>query len=336
MPLTSLLSLLLLLFSVGCSTLSTQKNCLVHRASVDLGSGATRLRVSKINHCNNTELKLLVEKSIKIDFLEHIQVNKNLIGASFSKQAVEKLKKLLSQAESYKVDKIVVGAAGAFRKAFNAQDFLNQVKKINEKIKLFLLDQKLEARVGYHSVNSELTNSENGVIVWDVGGSSMQLIRKNKSNEFIYYFPEIASILFKNELLKIQGKTMKMSPNPISSLDFKLAKKQLRNNFSKTVFFENALKNSKKLKVIGIGGVHNYSILAQVQKSFPLQKDSYSLAQIKESLVKRLGLRDSDIKSDYRQTEISNLIMISVLMEIWGVDSVNLFKSNLTKGLLFL
>jgi len=336
MPLTSLLSLLLLLFSVGCSTLSTQKNCLVHRASVDLGSGATRLRVSKINHCNNTELKLLVEKSIKIDFLEHIQENKNLIGASFSKQAVEKLKKLLSQAESYKVDKIVVGAAGAFRKAFNAQDFLNQVKKINEKIKLFLLDQKLEARVGYHSVNSELTNSENGVIVWDVGGSSMQLIRKNKSNEFIYYFPEIASILFKNELLKIQGKTMKMSPNPISSLDFKLAKKQLRNNFSKTVFFENALKNSKKLKVIGIGGVHNYSILAQVQKSFPLQKDSYSLAQIKESLVKRLGLRDSDIKSDYRQTEISNLIMISVLMEIWGVDSVNLFKSNLTKGLLFL
>jgi len=83
-------------------------------------------------------------------------------------------------------------------------------------------------------------------------------------------------------------------------------------------------------KIIGIGGVHDYSLRQQ----FGNKPDSYTLTQLSTLAGKQVIKRDDELHGDYRATDVSNLLLVEGYMRALNIPEVTLVKASLVQGLL--
>ncbi len=86
----------------------------------------------------------------------------------------------------------------------------------------------------------------------------------------------------------------------------------------------------KDRKVIGIGGLHYYSIRGQIDNKTSV----YTKNEVSKTLAKRLNLTDEEIGGPFASTEVSNLIYVLAFMNNLNIDEVHTYKTNLADGLL--
>jgi len=317
------------LFLISCSHSQVdKKECEQKRAAFDIGSGSTKMVVASVDVCKKSISKILLEEQRPITFKEALVKNKdNILNFKIQKSAIKALSELKKKAIQVGAVKFSGMATSAFRTAKNGQKALSNISK-NTGIKLKVIDQKQEARLGYYGAVAKVGTSENDFIVWDIGGGSMQMT-KNIDSKLHYYLGKMASVSFKEYFMQKTKNKNKKTPNPLRKRGANkaalLAKK----------FAEKDLKEFKKhikhtTKVYGIGGVHYYSIRGQINSG----KKIYTKEELQATLLKRSNYNDKMLKSKYAKTDVTNLALVLGHMNALKINEVEALKVNMAHGLL--
>lgn len=320
---------------VGNVFKTEKKDCNSVRAAFDLGSGSTRLKVAKVDRCQDKILEVLLEREEKIDFKEDlIKSRDNSFSEEIMTSSIATLKTLKSEAEKFTPKEYVAVATAAFREAKNGQKFIERINVtlwINPRI----ITQGEEALLGFYGSAENIGSTPENTVIWDIGGSSQQIIKYNGNDRFLVYEGKLGSVPFKDYILKKIKKQGGKSPNPINSYQAKLAVDHARATALKTVKKEikDFLQNSKNLKVLGIGGVHYFSIRNQIDPTG--EKDSYTVGDVEKTLNSKIGKTDADLGNPkYVDTDVSNLALVYGYMKALNIYEIKTAKVNMTDGLL--
>lgn len=305
------------------------KKCIAYRAAFDVGSGTTKMKVAKVNICMPVNAEIIYKNEIKVPYAGNYQ--SGFFNPKIRDAGIIALRQLKDEAINKRAEAFEGVATESFRRVSDSLEFLQEVK-VQTGISIKLIDQDEEAILGYLAATAALTNNLGKVIIWDIGGGSMQMIFRQQNQKFIIYRGEIASVSFKENILtqiKRQQPGQHSSPNPIGKENLKKAIEMA------TAAADDVPEEIKRVihepdaVIIGIGGVHNESIKKQLQSN-----GGYTHEELVNAVNARIGLNDKEIGGQYADTEITNLILVLGFMETLGIKKVIPVNVNLADGIL--
>jgi exopolyphosphatase/guanosine-5'-triphosphate,3'-diphosphate pyrophosphatase len=316
------------------STFLMANDCIKTRAAFDIGSGTTKLKVAKVDICKQKIIKLLFESNRAIEYKQALkQSQNNTLNSKILTDGIKHLKALKSEASHYNPSSYVAVATSAFRTAANGRNAAQRLSR-ESGVDIAIISQEKEAKIGFVGASVISDNDLRNIIVWDIGGGSMQMTSYEGNGKYNIYKGKLASVSFKNYLIeKVQKKDIKetISPNPISEDEsqksLRDASVHAKNTIPKSIIDK---LRSGNIQVLGIGGVHYYSIGKNVSES-----KTYSLEMVTNHISEKLNLNDKQLGGGkYVTTDISNLILVAGFMKELEIESVKTGKINMADGLL--
>jgi len=316
----------------GCAA-KTAKGlaCIERRAIYVVSSGSTKVKIADVDFCQSRIKKVIYENAYPVDYAgDHSHSKIGLLSVTVRKAGLGALEKLKTEADSKNPKKSVAIMTGIFRKASNAEAYRAQLqKKLGIRVKIVSHD--LEARYDFESVRASTHSDPERLVVWDIGASTMQFSAK-KEGAWVMDSKEMASLPFKVEFIrKILRKDPKKvhSPNPVGAENAEkgvaLARK-VAHSISGDMKFE---ISDPKVEIVGIGGVHRFSIAGQTGL-----KNYYQLKDVQTALRKQAKKTDLQIGGEYSATEVSNLMLIAGFLEELAIRKVRIGKGDVADGVL--
>jgi len=322
------LSILLL-----CSNLSatTQKDKVI-RAAIDIGMGGPKLQVAEIDTKTNQIVKILHTQRYFVNFYDSISRNpNNNLSSEVMTEGHKAFKEAIDMAYSFDTDRIVAIATASFRSAANGEQFAHEIQ--NETgIKVHIVDQNLEGKLAFQAILSKIDIVAENLVVWDVGGGSIQFITMAPDGSCIVDCGEEGVGIFTDYIIeKIQHRNIEEcgSPNPMSIEDINQATAYAR-NLSKKIhgIFKEKISRSTTL-IVGAGSVFGYGIAKILNKNLLTIED---LTLAVENLA---GKTDADLGGgDYAFCEGSNLILVLGFMQILNIQQMQIINVNNADGAL--
>jgi len=327
---------LILLAFLALSFSALGEECIFTRAAFDVGSGTTRMKVAKVNICKNKILQVFLKKELPVKYKEFLARNSTkTLGPKMQKAGLAAFRKLKDLAFKFKPKDYVGVATSALRQATNGKEYAKRVLK-NLGIKIHIIDQKKEAEIGYYGALAQgmAGHRLDDIVVWDIGGGSMQISSMSPSRTLTIYEGHLASVSFKNWLIKnVKSGDPRIvhSPNPLLEGQMMKGVAFIKNTSEREVPY--LLRRKAKRKgslVIGIGAVHNYSVL----KTFKKGTKEYNALELNKAISKMSGLTDAQIGGEYAATDYSNIGLVLGFMQGLGIDKVQVRNVDMTDGVL--
>ena len=327
--------LFVILLLGGCSSkrpLSESNECVKIKAAFDLGSGSTKMKVGRVNVCRQKIEKILLEASLPVKYKESLQNSRdNWLDREIQNKGVEAVLKLKEMAQAFGPSSYQGVATSAFRTATNGKDFAAKLAQ-DTGVKISVISQEEEAKLGFVAASAIASGDLKEILVWDIGGGSMQMVSYSGNGEFVIYQGKLASASFKKEIIaNVQGRNPLLveTPNPIGYANSQKAVALARKRAFQTVPPAIKEKLANDPEVIGIGGVHYFSVRKRVSKD-----DLVTLREIKQAAKTAVSLTDTQAGGDYASTDISNLLLVQGFMEALGIEKVKTGRINLADGIL--
>jgi exopolyphosphatase/guanosine-5'-triphosphate,3'-diphosphate pyrophosphatase len=321
------------IFIVGCSSFAWGKDCLENRGAMDFGSGTTKVLAVSVNVCEKKIVQVLFEDRLPLAFNEAFEKSSDQkIPEKFWQDAVVQIQNSVDKLRAQDVKKISAVATAVFRNAKNGRDvILAMGKKLGLSIQV--ISQADEAELGFWSVLAfkGWSPKDTSVVVWDIGGGSMQMFSWNHGKPKIFK-GDLASVSFKNEIIRtLQFKDPKTvsSPNPIAGQ--KDAAVQLAKNhgvLNVPTYFKTV---SQDTHWVGIGGVLSMSVQKQVNKD----SKTFTIDELNATLQRRALLSDAQLEGDYKVSDVSNLALVLGYMRALNIPQVETVPAALGQGLIY-
>lgn len=323
------------------------------RAIIDLGSGTIKLGLFEVEPGE----KIVAEWPESASAPLALEARKTQDGAISQDSQAEALKILkamrekavaAARAHGFKTISLTVIGTHALRTASNKDEAITSFTKAGFPTRA--ISQEEEARAGFHGVATHQPAKcpLKSLVVWDVGGGSMQLTRGgvNKEN---FVGLHVGAEEFKDKAMELK-KNPSPDPSCIASQDSPnpLGKENLLP--LKTAAKREAARLFKDKKiwpldcVVGIGGVHTKAIESQINKNWAgikscvcgkavcaHQRDSYTRKELSCLAQAMASKNDCDpaIKGPYSKTSVTNLVLILGFMEKLNIEKVNTLSINM-------
>ncbi len=325
-----LFSISVFIFNACSSATQLPDNkCIAYRAAFDVGSTTTKMKVARVNTCLQKNEAIIYKNEIRVPYAEN--KHSGIFSQQIRNTGITALQRLKEEAVNRKAEAFSGVATESFRQSGNTSEFLGEIKE-KTGIPIKLIDQDQEAILGYLAASSFFPGSSRNLIVWDIGGGSMQMILRTENKEFTIYRGKTASVSFKEKILMqiLQRKPGKhSSPNPIGKENLKTAIEMAAVAAGDVPQNINKVMREPDAVIVGIGGVHNESIKKQITSNA-----RYTQEELINALNARIELKDQDIGGPYADTEISNMILVLGFMEKLGIKEVIPVNVNLADGVL--
>lgn len=305
-------------------------NCIpLVSAWYDLGSGSSKVLVTESNSCTPKVYKKIFSTNLKVDYKKDLLTSSNKkFSSEIAQLGTKALKDLKAQTSIFNPTSHQGVATAAFREALNGSEIIKTIQA-HTGIELKIISQQQEAELAYWASNPQ-SNPQH--VSFDIGGGSFQITyqAETSSAPLVSIKGNIASVSF-FELLKqnvyssaqIEKKQYYLTPKQIVQ-----ARKILKKELKKTPF--QTIPAKYKKHIVGIGGVFNKSIK-------PLLKDSNIVTRT--NLDHWLLNESSTFKftgKEFEETIISNVILISELMDYYQINKIYLSDFELAEGLFIL
>ncbi len=308
------------------------KVCNENRMGLDIGSGSTKMMVAEVDICSKKIIKVLVNESRSVGYNDDFEKSKDQsISKGMEDKGLAALQELIALGKVHKPKKTKGVATSVFRKAKNGKEIIARFAK-KLKLNLKVISQEEEAMLGYASALSVIPLQDAGkkIVVWDIGGGSMQMTSKDEKGETQMYLGSLASVNFKNMVMEVfQLKPIESggTPNPIGlSRPNAIALARSYARLHVPPFFFN---KNRDLVFVGVGGVHGSSIKNQLL----LKEPTYSLRELDDKSIQQAQKGDADLTGDYRQTDVTNLLLVQGYMEALGIREVLIANASLLQGI---
>jgi exopolyphosphatase/guanosine-5'-triphosphate,3'-diphosphate pyrophosphatase len=312
----------------GCASVA-ERVCIEQRTAFDIGSATMKMKTATVDPCRRAIIEIIQRKEVKVPFSENTR--NQILSRDIQNKGVGELQALKNEALTQGAQNFAGVATAAFRHADNTPQFLADIEE-KTGISIKLISQDEEAILGYLAALAHAKKPSENIVVWDIGGNSMQMIIKDGHQNYRVYRGHMASISFKNQIIeKIHRQSTggHASPNPIGGKNLTAA---LEIAMTAASDVPDEIKKSirqAETTVIGIGGVHNQSVRKQVGKNA-----TYGREDLLKTLRYKLDLTDMQIGGYYADTDVSNLIMVLGFMKKLDIEEVHLMDVNLTDGVL--
>ncbi len=334
----------LLGIALALSTFSAWANhCIETRAGIDMGSGTTKIQVAQVDICRHQLGKVLYEDQRALGFNDDLgKSGNNQLSAAMQQQGVTALKQMVDKARTFHPQRITGVATAVFRSAANGQQVIGQFNQ-QAQIQLRIITQEQEAELGFISAKAALHDNHiknEDLLVWDIGGGSMQMTafrqQKGKTVTDIYQ-GRLASVTLKEfiiSVLKNQELDKAASPNPIGSLRNTVLR--YVNFYARTHVSPQIKEDARTRRVIGIGGVHGYSVKDQLRSANKTDgsNNTYTLEDVQRVSKNQVWKGDSELAGEYRATDVSNLLLVEGFMQALNIPQVTVVKASLIQGIL--
>lgn len=303
------------------------------RAAIDIGSGATKLRIAKIDLTKNETQKILFSQSFAVPYQDCLEnSSNNTFDQKIMQIGLETIKKCKEIAQENGASKVIAIATASFRQASNNNEFTHKIFE-ETNVPIYIIDQNLEAQLSFKAVIERLKTPEKNIITWDIGGGSLQITAFSSPGKYLIYRGNYASVPFKNDIIKnIQEKDPKFSdsPNPMKEKEMNLARFKARKAAADVEELIFKKIQQKKSRIIGVGSIFNYGIRPLIKKHLTFSRRT--LLQIVKNLK---NLSDNELgNSDFVNVSISNPILILGFMEMLDIHKVHILDVNNADGAL--
>jgi exopolyphosphatase / guanosine-5'-triphosphate,3'-diphosphate pyrophosphatase len=309
-----------------------ESECVV-RAAIDIGSGATKLKVAQVNVKTQKIEKILVNESFPVQYQEGLERSSDqTFNESLMKTGLEALKKSKKIAEKHHAEKVVAVATASFRKAANADAFIGRIQK-ETGIDVHIIDQDLEGALGFRATTAQLATLPQDIVVWDIGGGSFQFSTLNDRGDLVVHRGHDASIPFKNHVIKqIQKKNpdVTSTPNPLNHDELQEAESHARKVSKKVDALFKKKIGKPSTKIIGIGNIFAYGI-------YPLlgEKSRFTPSELAQRVQHLKGKTDKDLgESAYVNVAVTNPILVLGFMRSLGIHEMDIIDVNNADGAL--
>ena len=305
--------------------------CIKNRAAFDIGSGTTKMVVARVDTCQQHVIQILEEEELAVGYKEDLGTSQGKFSEDIQKKGLEALQQLKSMAKKYDPEQFVGVATSAFRTSNNGKMFTERIKK-ELGIRTQIISQRTEAILGFLAAYPQTDLDKRDCFVWDIGGGSMQMVIARDNATFYVYEGKLASVSMKNMIVTaIQGKSYKevKSPNPMGEAVATKAT-NLAQYYAEIHVPNEIKKRAGNLTVLGIGGVHYYS----VRKQSVTEGKTYTIADVKRALAIGQARSDNEIGGKYAATDVSNLALVAGFMDTLKIEKIRTLKANMAHGIL--
>jgi exopolyphosphatase/guanosine-5'-triphosphate,3'-diphosphate pyrophosphatase len=304
------------------------------RAALDIGSGATKLRVAEVDLQKGNIEQVLETQSFSVPYQEELSKSKD---GNFTQEVMDKgiqtLKDSVEIAQKHGAEKVIAVATAAFRKANNSDAF---IKRIFDEtgIQVHIIDQSLEGELAFKAVQSQFKVKPSDLVVWDIGGGSLQLTTADDQGKLVIYRGTEASTPFKNYVIeKIQKQTISQveTPNPMNVKEIMQAGFHAQKLAEKVDRFIKDKLNNPRTVTIGVGNIFGY----QISGMFNKQKE-FTREGLVDLAAKLANKSDKDVGGgDYANVFITNTLLILGFMEGLDIKKMQITDINPADGAFF-
>ncbi len=303
------------------------------RAAIDIGSGATKLKVAKVDLKTQKIEQILVDESFTVQYQEALEKSPDgVFDEQVMQTGLEALKKSQALAQKHQAKKTVAVATASFRKAANIHAFIDRIFR-ETGIEVHIIDQQLEGILGFQATASQLDADPKHVIVWDIGGGSYQFSTLDPHGNVQVYRGVDASIPFKNHIIKHIKKhdpNLVTTPNPLTQVELKDATNHAH-RLSKKVddLFKKKISSSRTV-VVGIGNIFAYGIYPLIGK-----KSSFTQQELFDRVQRLEGKTDEQLGGhDYVNVAVTNPVLVLGFMKSLGIQRMDIINVNNADGAL--
>lgn len=303
------------------------------RAAMDIGSGATNIKVAKVNPETNQIISILFEKSVGVSYQKALeQSTDNKFNDEVMNQGIQAIKELKADADQYHVKKIVAVATAAFRQAVNAQEFADKItQETGVVVKIINQDEEgilaLKGALAVYPVNSE------NAVIWDIGGGSMQLTALTPQGTYIVSKGATASTQFKNAIIKEiehQDINQVSTPNPISKEQMNQAI-QLAQKSSESInpYIKEKIQDPQT-QVLAVGNLFYKSIRGAVNNKMNANQEDLQTA-----VDSKAGKSDAELGGGgFADVSVSNPLLVLGYMKGLSIHEIHFVDVNNADGVL--
>lgn len=324
-----------LLFSFLMLTSSmAQDATIVRRAAFDIGSAAIKCTIADVDIASGHIVKIVDDFSEKVDFAEDLarSYDGNLSREIMAK-GLDTLKEFKRKAFDLRAVEFSAVGGATLNEARNGRAYFAAIK--NETgISSRVISKQQASLLSFHSVGQVRDIPANELLVWDIGGGSMEMTARNQDGSLTFHIDNMASVSFKNVVISViqeQDINTVSSPNPMTDNQVQRALEYVQ-TYAQLNVPPALAKRIKRgsMNVFGIGGVHYYSI----PELLGTRAASYTREEVKLALKKWTNKPDSAFNSEYADTRLTNLILVLGYLNALDIDTVSPLKVNQTEGLL--
>lgn len=302
------------------------------RAALDIGSGATNLKVAIVNRDTNKIIEKLFEKSIPVPYQKHLELSgNNTFDQPVMEQGIKAIKELKNLALEHQANKVVGVATAAFRQATNAPQFTQEILR-QTGIRVHIINQDEEGILAFRGALATTPFEPQNVIVWDVGGGSMQLTTLTEAGTYLVDKGKLASIPFKNAIIqevKHQNLQEVQSPNPLNLEEMGAALK-IANQAAEAADPMIKTKISQpNTTILSVGSLFNYGIK-------PLAGSAVvTPSKLQEALLPLAGKNDEELgQGALSEVAVSNPLLVLGYMHELKMPQVEIIQVNNADGVL--
>lgn len=302
------------------------------RAAIDIGSGATNLKIAKVDPKTNKIIATLFEKSIPVPYQKHLEQSSNdTFDQAVMDQGIQAIKSLKEIADTYHVKKVIAVATAAFRQAKNANDFANELTQ-QTGVQVRIINQDEEGILAFRGALA-VTNAEpNQTITWDIGGGSMQLTTLGNDGTYLVEKGKTASILFKNAIIQqIKQRDIKsvQTPNPMTKEEM-MASVQFAESLAQQTnpYIMNKIQDPHT-QVLAVGSLFNYGIKPLVNSAIVTPKE------LQNAVMKFENKDDSQLPGgSLSEVAVTNPLMVLGYMQGLHMKEAKIVSVNNADGAL--
>jgi exopolyphosphatase/guanosine-5'-triphosphate,3'-diphosphate pyrophosphatase len=259
------------------------------------------------------------------------------------KEAITKINELRSECEAIGAREYSGVATSGFRMARNAQQALTKISHETD-IPLQVITAEQEAVLAFLAAASALQANRSNLVVWDVGGGSLQFSMSADGSsaalqEYVISSGHQGAALFRNEVAKQFNREVAQALNPLGQEKMTWAI-ELAKQLSRAVnpkIIERLGRGDTR--VVGLGGVHTESLAvhAGLQGLHPYRV--YTLDGVRAAAKRAANMSDQDFRkayptNKYPEYQATNLALILGYMEGLQIKQVIPLEVNLADGLL--
>lgn len=306
----------------------------VVRATVDIGSGATKLRVAEVNLKEHKIEKILATKTFSVQYQERLAASPtHEFDEQVMQSGLQALKQAADIAKEQGATQVIAVATQAFRKAHNAEEFMQRIYD-ETGIKVFVIDQDLEGELAFQATTSQLGIPAEKLLVWDIGGGSLQLTTVDKLGRYHIYRGTHASVPFKNHIIRwIQKKELEEggTPNPLNISEAFKAQAHARSVASQVDALFKQKIQQPHTQVVGVGNIFGLQLYEMFGKKNTITRD-----ELIEYVAELIHKSDEQVGGGpFANVYVSNTILVLGFMEQLGIEEMEIADINPADGAFF-
>lgn len=311
------------------------------RCAFDIGSGETKVTAAEVLSAEAASgIAKLLAKKILLPFVKKFQ--DGVIPDYFIEEAVAKINTLKSECAAVGAQQYSGVATSGFRLARNGQRALAKIsQETNIPLRIITGDQ--EAVLGFLVAATTLQADGRNLVVWDIGGGSMQFSMSADSSsaahpEYVISSDHIGVELFRREI----AKHLERSAAPVNPLTREEMTRaiELGKQLSRAVnpkILERLRRGD--MRVAGLGGVHTESLAGQAGTETKPPFTVYTIEGVRAAAERAADKSDQYFRkaypeNKYPESQATNLALILGYMEGLGIKEVIPLEVYLSDGLL--